>query len=92
MSRHDYLAIIGKEESRKKKKIVEEIKNYRIFASLRANVIAKIYHYMKRKEYTRGVSIYKEGEVAIDGVYFIVEGEFQVTKTIKSCDQQPNND
>ena len=53
---------------------------------------------MERKEYHRGQGIYRENETAVEegernikkgeknpgfGVYFIVEGEFQVTKTVK---------
>ena len=66
LSRHDYLAIIGKTENRKKKKIVEEIKNYRIFANLRGNQIAKIFLYMERRVYHRRVNVYKEGESYVD--------------------------
>ena len=56
------------------------MKNYRIFESLRESVISKIFHYMKRKEFKRETIVYREGDPLNDGVYFIKEGEFQVTK------------
>ena len=53
------------------KRIVEELKNYRIFQSLRPNTIARIYHYLSKREYFRGQKIYIEGESAVEYVYFI---------------------
>ena len=73
--------IIGKEQRRKMKVIVDEMQNYRLFSTLRPNVIVKIFHYMKKIEFKRGQTIYKEGESKVDNVYFIIDGEFEVTKS-----------
>jgi len=77
------MQVIGKENRRKLKKIVEQIKNYRILSHLRANTIAKIFQYMKSVSFVRGRVIYREGDRQIDCVYFVTDGEFEVTKTIK---------
>ncbi len=76
MTKYDFSIIVGKEQRRKMKKIVQELSNYRILANLRPNVIAKIFHYMKKMEFRRGKVIYKEGESTVDSVYFIIQGEF----------------
>ena len=39
---------------------------------------------MKPVSYMRGRVIYREGDRQIDCVYFVTDGEFEVTKTIKS--------
>ena len=64
------------------KRIVEEIQNYRIFSNLRPNVIAKIFFYLERVEFSRGRTIYREGDTNVDTVYFIKEGEYAVTKAV----------
>ena len=39
---------------------------------------------MKHKRYTRGQHVFSEGNSLVDGVYFIIDGEFEVTqKTVK---------
>lgn len=53
LSRFDYSLIIGKEQRRKMKRTVDELKDYRIFATLRPNTIAKIFLYMEKVEFTR---------------------------------------
>lgn len=68
------------------KRIVEELKNYRIFAKLRPNTIARIYHYLSKKEFHRGQVIYREGDSNVDYVYFITSGEFEVTKNVQKID------
>ena len=88
LSRFDYMQVIGKESRRKMKKIVEQMKNYRILSHLRANTIAKIFQYMKKVQYTRGRTIYKEGDSQVESVYFITDGEFEVTKAIKADYQE----
>ena len=46
---------------------------------------------MKTVEFQRGQSVYQEGTSYIDGVYFITEGEFELTqKAIKHL-RSPNN-
>ena len=80
LSNSDFTALIGKENRRKFKRIVKELKNYRIFARLRPNTIIKIFHYMNKVDFKRGQTIYKEGESTVDSVYFIINGEYEVTK------------
>ena len=81
LANSDFKALIAKENRRKFKRIFAELKNYRIFKNLRPNTIVKIFHYMKKIEFKRGQTIYKEGESKVDNVYFIIDGEFEVTKS-----------
>ena len=37
---------------------------------------------MTLKEFIRGQKIYRENESSIDGVYFITEGDFEVTQQV----------
>ena len=62
------------------KLIVDEMQNYRLFSTLRPNVIVKLFHYMEKVEYPRGYTVFSEGVSKTDAVYFIKEGEFAVTK------------
>ena len=62
------------------KSIVDILQNYRIFQTLRPNVIVKIFQYMEIVEFIRGTTIYIEGFSKTDAVYFIKEGEFSITK------------
>lgn len=34
-------------------------------------------------KYKRGMHIFKEGERHIDGIWFTIDGQFQISKTIK---------
>lgn len=38
---------------------------------------------MTKVSYMRGRTIYREGDSPIDNVYFVADGEFEVTKIIK---------
>ena len=42
-------------------------------------MIEKIFKLMTVKKYTQGQYIYKENTSTVDGVYFITEGEFELT-------------
>jgi len=39
---------------------------------------------MQPREYLRGHVVYKEGSTCIDGLYFISEGDFELTQTYDS--------
>ena len=86
LSQADYTQILGKEQRRQQKGKVAELRNYRIFSKLRPNIIAKLQHYMELKEFQRGQSVYKEGDPQINHVYFTINGEFEVTKSITKSD------
>ena len=58
---------------------MEFLRGFRIFSTLRANIIEKIYQYMRPKQFIRGQKVYSEGSSQVDGVYFITGGEFEVT-------------
>lgn len=49
---------------------------------MRANVIEKVFKYMEEKTFIRGQKVFQEGVTPIDGVYFIQEGDFEVTQKI----------
>ena len=47
---------------------------------------------MKQVKFVRGRTVYTEGVSNPDAVYFIRDGEFEVTKTIKSSDTVDQDD
>lgn len=50
-----------------------------MFSQLRTNVLERIQYYMKTKEFNRGQKVYVENQSSVDGVYFITDGEFEVS-------------
>ena len=54
LNRKDYVWTIGQEEKRKLKQIVTFFRSFRIFSTLRANVIEKVFKYMKSTKFLRG--------------------------------------
>ena len=64
--------------------LVAFLRGFRIFNSLRSQAIENIYQKMVTKEYIRGQKVYSQGSIAIDGVYFIQDGEFEVTQRLDS--------
>ena len=84
LNRRDYVWTIGQEEKRKLKQIVAFFRSFRIFSTLRANVIEKVFKYMKSKKFLRGQKVYREGVSEIDGLYFITSGEFEITQSVDS--------
>lgn len=79
LHRKDYVWTIGQEEKRQLKQIVQFFRGFRIFSTLRATVIEKVYMSMTKKNFIRNQTVYQEGVSKIDGLYFITNGEFEVT-------------
>lgn len=73
---------IGQEEKRKLKEVVAFFRGFRIFANLRSNTIEKVVKYMEVVDFKRGQKVYREGVNKIDGLYFITQGDFEVTQSI----------
>ena len=92
LARKDYIWIIGQEQKRKLKNTVEFFRRFRIFNGLRAHIIEKIFQFMKHLKFNRGQHVYAEGHSIVDGVYFITEGEFEITqKAAKSKSKKSGN-
>ena len=53
---------------------------YKIFSKLRGTTIEKLFKSMERYKFFRGQKVYIEGKSKVDGVYFIKEGEFELTQ------------
>ena len=70
---------IGQEEKRKLKEVVTFFRGFRIFSNLRSNTIEKVVKYMEVIDFKRGQKVYREGLSSIDGLYFITQGDFEVT-------------
>ena len=66
------------------KEIVIFFRNFRIFANLRATYIEKVFKSMKILQFKRGHKVYTEGSSSIDGIYFIIAGDFEVTRQVKT--------
>lgn len=82
LSKKDYVHTIGYEEKRSLKENVNKLRKFRIFSdrNLRDNTLEKIYRYMELKKYRHGNKVYQEGVSETDGVYFIKDGDFEITQ------------
>lgn len=54
------------------------MKNFRLTEGVTRTALVKLLYYFKEKTFRRRDVVYKENEVS-DGVYFIKEGEFEVS-------------
>lgn len=72
--------IIGAAQKKELKEKVEFLRGFRMFSQLRTNVIEKIQYYMKTKVFRRGQKVYSENFSHVDGIYFITQGEFEVSQ------------
>ena len=57
------------------------MRKYRMFASpsLRDSALEKVLLFLKPMKFSRGKKIYKEDVSVADGIYFIINGDFEVT-------------
>jgi len=79
LNRRDYNYTLREEEKRKLKEMVNFFRGFRIFANQRSHAIEKIFYYCKAREFIRGQLVFQERVSPIDGLYFISEGDFEVT-------------
>jgi hypothetical protein len=54
------------------------LKNFRISEGISRVNLTKLSYYLKEKSFRRRDVVYKEGDAA-DGIYFIKDGEFEVS-------------
>ena len=59
------------------------MKNFRLSEGISRPNLAKLSYYLKDRFYRRRDFIFKEGEIA-DGIYFIKEGEFEISQKLKT--------
>ena len=57
-----------------------------MFSKLRGTVIEKVFKSMERYRFIRGQKVYIEGQSKVDGVYFVKDGEFELTQ--KKIDEE----
>lgn len=79
LHQRDYTQTLGQMEKLQNKKIVAFFRGFRIFANLRATYIEKVVKHMKIIQFKRGQKVYTEGQSGIDGIFFIIAGDFQVS-------------
>lgn len=56
----------------------EFMKNFRIFRELRSNNLEKIHYFMAKKNFVRGKHLFIQGVSVTDGIYLVIDGEFEV--------------
>lgn len=72
------------------REVCNYLRNFRLFEHFESPVKEKLWKHMTNKEFIRGQSVYKRGKSATDGLYFVVEGDFEVT-TQQDVDKSVNN-
>lgn len=68
---------------------VKFFKNFRIFANISKNKMQRMLYYFHERIYNRKQVVFMEGIDNIDGVYFIKNGEFEVSKKVQIDKQNP---
>ena len=66
------------------------MRNFKIFSdpSVKDSSIERMSRRMEERIFTRGQTVYLEGQSEVDGVYFITQGDFEVTQKIKIDDNK----
>ena len=80
LHRKDYNSIIGAAVKRELKQKVDFLRGFRMFSQLRTNIIERIHYFMKTKTFLRGQKVYMENISTVDGIYFITQGEFEISQ------------
>jgi CRP-like cAMP-binding protein len=62
-------------------RLIAFLQTFRICQGIQRSVLQQLSYYLKEKVVRRRDRGFKEGEQA-NGMYFIVDGEFEVTKTL----------
>ena len=78
LSRIDYNWIIGAAKRRELKMMVEMLRQFRIFESLRNSSLEKIQYLLKKITYRRGHMLYQQDVSVVDGIYLVVSVEFEI--------------
>lgn len=78
----DYNRMIAKIVRDKRNNVVNFLKTLPIFSGITKGSIAKLTYNFKEKDFTKGQTVYKEGDVVND-VFLVTEGEFVFQKRIK---------
>eukprot|EP00347_Sterkiella_histriomuscorum_P008670 403344207 len=80
LNKSDYQRYIGDTFRQKMDEAIKILQNYDIFVKVAQRRLYSLYYYVKEKHYIRNQYLYREGDT-VDGVYLIVNGEFQKLKT-----------
>ena len=83
LDKKNYNIIEGNARKRKRNEEINFLKNFRIFRQLTKAKLSQILLIMQEKTFTRNYIIFNEGD-PISGVYFIKQGEFEISKKSKS--------
>ncbi|CDW80269.1 UNKNOWN [Stylonychia lemnae] len=81
--KREYQVIVGNAMKRQVNEKVKFFKNFRIFSNLSKNKMQRMLYYFQERQYHRKQVVFMEGIDNTDGVYFIKNGEFEVSKKVK---------
>ena len=79
MTKYDFNQLLNQIESDKANKFTNYLRGFDVFKKVPRPIGLKFYKLMENKSYLRNEAVYKEGD-NLDGIYFIRNGEFLVTK------------
>ena len=78
----DYQMIVGNAMKRQINEKVKFFKNFRIFQALSRTKMQRMLYFFHEKKFKRKQVLFTEGVDNTDGVYFVKNGEFEVSKKI----------
>ena len=85
LSRQDYFWSIGQEARKKLQENIKTLRGFRLFQQLSSEILAMIHQLMVPETYNHGQVVYTQGSpVDRSGVYFITQGDFEVSQIAAS--------
>ena len=81
--RRDFLVITTLARRRKLKEVCEYVRGFRIFEHMEPAFIEKLWQHVIKQKFIRGQTVYTNGKSETDGMYFVAEGEFEVSVQIE---------
>lgn len=86
VDKEDYNSVLSKAVKKRVQEKVKFLQTYRLFHNVSVMKLQKALYFLKEMKFVRNQIIFKEGE-PIDGVYIIIEGEFEYLKAIPNLDK-----
>jgi CRP-like cAMP-binding protein len=88
LKKTQFKAILGAISEKKVSLKVKQLKNFPYFASWSKNALSRLTFYFRLSQISHNQALFTQGE-RVNGIFFIVEGEFILTKKVESRDSQP---
>jgi CRP-like cAMP-binding protein len=90
LSKIDFKKVLIQEAERALKLKVDFLERLPVFAGYTKNSVSKLSYYFNEKRFRKGETVYRKGNQA-NVIFFVVEGEFQLSETVESQKKPEEN-